>query len=156
MTSSEGGGSPLATVPPEAATGAVALAWTVHPARQSIARLIAGVIATTAAAVLIGASAGNVLAGVSSAVLLVLSLRRFYFPTQTRLDEHGICVRCLGMESRRAWTRLRRFRYDEEGAFLSTRASPSLLDALTGLHLTWGDHREQAIAFITRQIPGGE
>ncbi|MGC1275350.1 MAG: hypothetical protein WBC44_16710 [Planctomycetaceae bacterium] len=145
--------SPVSTRLPERATPASGLAWTVHPARRSLPKLVAAVAATLAAGVLAAMIAESAAVGLLSVALLVLSLRRFYFPTRTIVAEDGVAVRCLGLETRRSWDRLNRFRYDEHGAFLSTRARPSALDVLTGLHLTWGGDREQAVAFIERRLP---
>src|SRR5687767_10458866 len=93
--------------------------WVVWPIRE---RFLSG-IATSAVIFLVSfsiGSASSAAAGVAVGLLLVLSLRRFFLPTRYVVDEHGIAVRCLGSERRRPWVRLRRFRYDDAGAFLST------------------------------------
>lgn len=128
------------------------LSWTYHPAHQSPKQALFAVVATVATSILAGAVAQSVSAGLLSQILLVLSLRGFFFPTRAVFDERGVSLRCFGLVARRRWGRLKRFRYDQHGGFLSTRARPSALDALTGLHLTWGENREQAVAFIERRM----
>lgn len=90
--------------------------------------------------------------GVSSSLLLLGSLRHFFLRTRYTIDGHGVSVSCLGVETRRTWPRLRRFRHDDAGAFLSTRARPSLLDTFNGLHLTWAGNKKKVVPVIEQYI----
>lgn len=125
-------------------------AWTVHPARDrpAAAVLASGILIAAGAAT--GLTISSVIAAPAAVAILTLTLRHFFFPTRYTVDEHGVSVRCLGIETRRAWARLRRFRYDDAGAFLSTRARPSLLDSFTGLHLTWAGNKDEVVSAIER------
>ncbi|HEX6986078.1 MAG TPA: hypothetical protein VF170_11925, partial [Planctomycetaceae bacterium] len=99
-----------------------------------------------------GAALGSAAVGALAVFLLLVSLRPFFFPTTYIVDERGVAVRCLGVETRRPWGRLRRFRYDDRGAFLSTRARPGALDSFTGLHLTWAGNVEEVVPVIERHM----
>ncbi len=128
------------------------LIWVVHPASRSLLRtfgILLILVITTVTAAVAGDSA---FLGVSSAVLLVFSLRHFFFPTHYTVDEYGVSIRCLGFETRRPWTRLRRFRYDGSGAFLSMRSRSSLLDSFTGLHMTWAGNKDEVVPLIERYM----
>src|SRR5688572_12007957 len=93
--------------------------WRLHPARDRPIAAVVVVCLVATAGILAVAAAGSCAVGVASAVFLVLTLRRLFFPALYEIDEHGGEVRCIGVETRRPWSRLRRFRYGDAGAFLS-------------------------------------
>jgi len=124
------------------------LKWRVHPARQ---RLGASCLALCVIAVVAWLAADLMESwrwAVLAAAFLLFTLRRFFLPSLYELDNDGITVRS-GWSSRRfRWKEVRRFLYDERGAFLSQRARSSTLDSIRGMHLLFGDHREAVIARI--------
>ena len=130
--------------------------WTVHPARDRPIAAILGTLSVCMTGATVGLTAGHVAAGIAGAVALVAPLRHFFFPTRYRVDERGVSVRCLGVTSRRSWSRLRRFRHDGAGGFLSTRSRPSRLDSFTGLHLTWAGNNDEVVALIERYMAKDE
>jgi hypothetical protein len=107
------------------------------------------------ASVLAGAATESLAVGAAALAMLTLSLRQFFFPTTYVIDHQGVSLRCLGRETRRNWNRLRRFRYDARGGFLSTRSRPSLLDAFTGVNLIWAGDAQEAITSIACRLDEG-
>lgn len=105
-----------------------------------------------AVGMLLSLTTSSSLVGGLSSLLLLASLRHFFFPTRYVIDERGVSMRCLGVEARRAWSRLRRFRYDDAGAFLSTRSRPTVFDAFRSLHLTWAGNKEEVVPVIERYM----
>ena len=140
---------PMIDHAPVTVAEATCLTWTVHPARRSLSQsvLVFGVV--VAAGCMVMALTGSAAFGLLAVSLLVISLRHFFLPTKYVIDGEGVAVRCLGIETRRPWNRLRRFRYDAQGAFLSTRVKPGAVDSFTGLHLTWNGNADEAIRVIT-------
>ena len=126
--------------------------WNVHPARSRVKAALLAATAVIAAACLAAAATESLVVGGLAVMLLVFSLREFFFPTRYVVDAQGVAVRCLGFERRQAWGRVRRFRYDEQGGFLSSRSRSSLLDAFTGLHLTWNGNAGEIVPVIERSI----
>ena len=126
--------------------------WTAHAARERFGAAVFGIVAVVATGAAIAFATGHAVAGVAGSTVLLFALRYFYFPTRFEVDERGVAARCLGPPTRLPWPRLRRFRYDDSGGFLSTRSRPSLLDSFTGLHLTWGVEKEEAVKLIERHM----
>jgi hypothetical protein len=128
------------------------LEWTVHPARRRPAVAL-GVVALTALAGWACADWGGGWGwGVLAAVLLTVSLRRFYLPTTYRLDDAGVTVQNLARIDFLPWPEVRRFRYDDGGAFISSRAVASLRDRYTGLQIAFEANAEPAADFAHRHI----
>jgi hypothetical protein len=137
--------------------------WRAHPAREHAGRALAGaaLIAAVAAAVLAtvlldGGGLGGALAwSGGAAALLVLSTHRFYLPSRYAIDDEGItAISWLGRRHLR-WADLRRFTCDANGGYLSTRARPSRLDAFKGMHVLFGDQRDEVVAAIRAHLGQG-
>jgi hypothetical protein len=82
-----------------------------------------------------------------------MPLTRFYFPSRFAIDEHGVTARYPLSRRTIPWTRLRRFICSEHGGLLCTRARRSILDSWTGVHLLFGEHRDDIRARITAHLP---
>src|SRR5688500_10817974 len=96
-----------------------AFTWQAHPARERRGGAVAAgaIILSVAAAVYI--SFGLAWA-VCAALLLVVSLNRFFFPSQFAIDQEGITARYPLRQQRLKWNDLRRFVHDRYGGYLST------------------------------------
>ncbi len=93
-------------------------------------------------------SLGGPGAAALAVVLLVLSLRRFFFPTRFAVDADGVIADSLFGAQRLAWSEVRRLAVDRHGAYLSTRSRPSRLDAFRGMHLLFGPARDEVVAAL--------
>lgn len=98
--------------------------------------------------VMVGHPKWSLPAAMGSAALLILALNRFFFPSSFSIDEEGITARYLIKTEHRKWSELRRFLHDRNGAFLSTRASRSRLDAFFGVHVLFGERGAEVIEQI--------
>jgi len=85
-------------------------------------------------------------------IVLIMSLHRFFFPSRFAMATDAIEARYLLGTQRYAWSDIRRFRHDQHGAFLSTRSRPSWLDAYRGMHLLFGEARDEVIARIRERL----
>lgn len=133
--------------------------WRAYPARERKGRaaLGAGVILAVAIAVFImvradggGLSVCLAWAGMS-ALILFLTLNRFYLPSRFTLDAEGITANSPLRQQRLLWADIRRFVHDAHGGFLSTRARRSMLDTWSGLHILFGRSRREVIERIRIQ-----
>lgn len=125
--------------------------WMAHPARQNPGRAAMGgalILAITGAA---GFSFGPWWAALS-AIVLTLSLNRFFFPSRFVIDDRAITARYPLRSVSMRWVDVRRFVVDVNGGYLSTRTRRSWLDAYRGMHLVFGDDRERAIAMIRAHV----
>jgi len=129
------------------------LEWRVFPAaeRFGAALVTLAVIAAFAslAALLMESPVWGLLAG----ALLLLALNRFFLPSRFRIDEAGITARYPHARQYLSWADVRRFRHDERGGYLSSRARSSLLDAFQGMHVQFGSDAPLVVARIRRHLP---
>lgn len=124
------------------------LMWTVWPARTRPLATCGVILVVLVVAVFATIIMQTVIAGLLAALFLVHSLRGFFFPTIYRIDPTGVSTQCLAHRKWYPWRRIRRFRYDADGAFLSTRAGGTFLDRFAGMHLTWNRNHEDAVPLI--------
>lgn len=134
-------------------TDPATLAWTAHPARsrpRDLALVAAALFLTTGAVL---ASLQSAFLAALAAVIIVVSIAPFLFPTHYRLSERGVEERRLGMRRARAWRDLRRVQIGARAALVSPFARPSWLDRYRGLLLLFdGADREAVVAELRRRI----
>lgn len=132
------------------------LAWTAHPARRRPRdlALVAAVLFLTTGAVLV--SFESLFMTALAAVIVVLSIASFLFPTHYRLSEEGIEERRLGMRRARRWVDLRRLEIGRGAALVSPFARKSWLDRSRGFLLLFdGADRQAVVAELERRIGRG-
>jgi hypothetical protein len=133
------------------------LRWTAHPARERPGRAALGV------AIIAGIAAAAYLSfgwewSVASALILILSLNRFFLPSRFELDNDRIVARNPLRSRTLHWRDVRRFVSDADGGFLSTRSRRSFMDPSSGMHLLFGGdeaQRHQIIQCIRARIGEG-
>jgi hypothetical protein len=128
------------------------LSWKAHPIRE---RHLAGALTTLlilalGAAIFVGM--GSLAWSILAVIVLVLALNRFYFPSRFEIDHEGITARYLFSRERYEWSSVRRFLWDHRGAYLSTRAKSSWLDAYRGLTVLFGAHRAEIMKLIRQHM----
>jgi len=131
----------------------VTLAWTAHPARRRPRdlALVAAVLFLTSGAVLL--SFESLFMTGLAAVILVVSVGSFLFPTHYRLSEEGIEERRLGVKRARRWAELRRLEIGPGAALVSPFAKKSWLDRTRGFLLLFdGADRQAVVDELRRRI----
>ncbi len=132
------------------------LAWTAHPARRRPRdlALVAAALFLTTGAVLV--SFESLFMTALAAVIVVLSIASFLFPTHYRLSEEGIEERRLGMRRARRWADLRRLEIGRGAALVSPFARKSWLDRSRGFLLLFdGADRQAVVAELRRRMGEG-
>ena len=133
------------------------LTWQAHPARQRPAAAAFGAAMIAGLAALCALLGANVWWAALAVALMVLHLNRFFFPSRFTIDAEGVTARYLLSTKRHAWSEIRRFCYDRRGVYLSTRCRRSRLDAYRGIHLLFGQEREEVLTGVRRRLaPNGE
>lgn len=128
--------------------------WTAHPARsrpRDLA-LFCAVAFLTAGAVL--ASFESALLAALAAVILVVALAPFLFPTHYRLTDDGVEERRLWSSRSRRWADLRRVQVGPGAALVSPFARPSWLDRYRGMMLYLDGADRDAVVDILRARVG--
>lgn len=126
--------------------------WQAHPARQKHAKTIIAIVVISAIAILVYLSSNTLLWSAFSALVLIIALQRFFFPSRFEIDSKGITARYFIGKKRFDWQIIRRFNYDENGGYLSTRKIPTRLDAYRGMHLYFSEDRAEIIKRIEQEI----
>jgi len=98
---------------------------------------------------------GHLLLSVPVGFVLMLSLRRYFLPTEYRLDPDGVTVRHLGATTHVSWRNLKRYTLEPHGIFLSPFEEPSRLENFRGIFLLTGKHREAVAAWLSRHWTEG-
>jgi hypothetical protein len=131
----------------------VTLTWTSHPARRRPRdlALVAAVVFLTTGAVLV--SFESLFMTGLAAVIVILSIASFLFPTHYRLSEDGIEERRLGVRRSRRWAELRRLEVGPGAALVSPFARKNLLDRTRGFMLLFdGADRQAVVAELRRRM----
>lgn len=127
--------------------------WQAHPARERVGAAVGGAVAIVAITAVIHISFQSLGWALLALAVLVVSLNRFFFRSRFRIDDEGIIARYPLRSQRLGWADIRRFVFDNNGGYLSTRARPSRLDAYRGLHVLFGSRRDDVIAQIRAHLP---
>jgi hypothetical protein len=131
----------------------VTLVWTAHPARRRPRELalVAAVLFLTTGAVLV--SFESLFMTGLAAIIVLVSISSFLFPTHYRLSEEGIEERRLGVKRSRRWADLRRLEIGPGAALVSPFARKSLLDRTRGfLVLFDGADRQAVVSELGRRM----
>jgi hypothetical protein len=132
--------------------------WITHPARRQPDKvaLVSSVVLISAWTVLV--TLGSPYLALLAAIILVLAVTPFLFPTRHRLGDDGVEVTRLGNRRYRRWPELRRAQIGRDGALLSPFARRSWLDRYRGVVLSFdglaADERAQIVDELRRRVPG--
>ena len=117
------------------------LQWQAHPwhqespLRSTSLLVIIFIVATIAAW-----SFGQILYGLGSALLLLVSTSRYLLPTRFQVDRHGVTTIHLWRTRRLDWQQIARIDVHRDGLFLSPFRQPSRLDGFRGLFVRYADN----------------
>ena len=132
---------------------AAELSWTAHPARRrprDLALVAAALLLTTGAVL---SSLRSPFLAALAAVIIVVSIASFLFPTRYRLSERGVEERRLGVRRARSWNDLRRLEVGPGAALVSPFTRRSWLDRHRGLLLLFdGADRDAVVAELRRRM----
>lgn len=131
---------------------AEAFTWHAHPAREQRGRLLVGLAWIAAFVLVVYATTGSAAWAAFSLVVLAFALSRFFIPSRFSIDEKGITAEYFMRTKHLPWRSVRRFAYNDDGAYLSRHAKPSRLDAWRGMHILFGNQREEVIEMIQRSV----
>ena len=126
--------------------------WRVHPARERIVATASVIVVIAAAAWLTAESMGNPWWALLAVGFFLVTLHRFFFPSEYRIDGEGVAVRCGISSAKLRWADIRRFQHDDRSGLLSTRIRPSMRDAFQGIHLLFRGNRDEIVSRIESRI----
>ncbi len=126
--------------------------WHAHPARQKQTKMVIAIVVISAIAILVYLLSNTLIWSTFSALVLIIALQRFFFPSRFKIDSKGITAQYFIGKKNFDWRYIRRFNYDENGGYLSTRKIPTRLDAYRGMHLYFNANRTEIIERIKNKI----
>jgi len=136
----------------EADAGKEKLTWTIHPVVERPAVSVAVVLFLIAILVLIKISFQAWWWVILSALLIMVSLARFFLPTRYELTNEGVTSRMLFVVHQRPWSYFRSFYRSKRGVVLSPFDHPSKLDTYRGMHLFCLKNRNEVIDFVSKKL----
>ena len=89
---------------------------------------------------------------VVSAVILVMSLNRFFFASEFSLDDEGITARWPFRRQKRRWDEIRRFDHGRHGGTLSRRAVRNRLDSFQAMPVLFGRDSHDVVSAIRTHL----
>lgn len=129
------------------------LTWRVHPAAQrpqaAFGAVVVIILFSVAAAVGFGHSAWGVL----SAVVLILSLNRFFMPSSFAIDDSGIAAQFPLSSRRMEWRALRRFEPGQHEMVLSMNLRRTWLNARRELRIPLGSEKTRVLDLVRSHLP---
>lgn len=128
------------------------IVWRVHPARERIGAAVFAAVIIAAMIWLTAEIMENPWWGLLPAGFFLVTLQRFLFPSEFRIDEAGVSANSAFSTSSIRWNEIRCFQHDQRGAFLSSRRRPSMFDGFQGLHLVFAGNRDEVVARINAGI----
>ncbi len=114
--------------------------------------MVIAIAVITAIAILVYLLSNTLFWSTFSALVLIIALQRFFFPSRFKIDSMGITAQYFIGKKNFGWRYIRRFNYDENGGYLSTRKIPTRLDAYRGMHLYFNEDRTEIIKRIEEKI----
>lgn len=140
--------NPQAAPPDE---GAV-LEWTCHPMkRRPLAAVLTSVLIIVLTFIVYLSTESRMFA-VLALVILLLSLAKFYFPTQYRLTDRRIMIKTTTHTQVKEWPLYRSSWPDKNGILLSPFADQSRLENFRGLFLLFDRNGDEVTAFVKARI----
>lgn len=127
--------------------------WRAHPARERPLTAIMAGVCVFALALSVYAFSGTTAWAVVSAVVLCLSLSRFFFATHYEADADAITMRASFGRRRLVWSEIRRAEFGPRGAWLSPLGRRSWREARRGIHVLFGARREEVLAQLRARLP---
>ncbi|MEE8399290.1 MAG: hypothetical protein V3S89_09815 [Desulfobacterales bacterium] len=126
--------------------------WQAHPARRKQTETVIAIVVISAMAILVYRLSHTLLGSIFSALVLIMALQRFFFPSRFEIDSKGITAHYFMGKKHFDWQYVRRFTHDENGGYLSTRSTPARVDAYRGMHLYFNEDRTEAIDRIEYEM----
>jgi len=130
------------------------LCWTVWPMGENLLRSAAVIAFLIVAAWAIATSFGLEWLFVS-AIILLLFLAGYFFPTHYLLDSESASARGLISRKKRYWSGLKKYYVGKKGVHLSPYTRPSRLESFRGIYLPFGTRREEILHFIGEKMNRG-
>ncbi len=128
------------------------LEWTAHPVKRKPLVSVAVTLFVCLVVVAVFYATESRGFAVLAAVVLLLSLAKFYFPTSYRLTNENISVKTTTQTFARPWSQYRSFYRDKNGLLLSPFIEPNRLENFRGMYIMFSNNADEVTEFVKDHI----
>ena len=122
--------------------------WRIHPFKRDW-RISGGLcVVLLLVPILTTAYVGSLALGLFFMVVMLVSLSRFFLPTEYQLDSEGVTIKSTFGTNQRSWAQFRSCYPDKNGVLISPFAGPSRLENFRGMYLIFEKNREEVLEFV--------
>lgn len=127
--------------------------WTAHPARERPAAAVVACLVIMALAAGVQQTTEHTGWGILAALVLCLSLQRFFFATSYEIDDEGVAASSLMGRRSIAWRAVRRIERGSRGAWISPYRTRRRWEGRRGVHILYGSQRDAVLKILGERIP---
>jgi len=128
------------------------LEWRCHPVRRRPIVSAAVTLFIVLVVVSVFYATDSRAFAVLALVVMLLSLAKFYFPTDFKLTADDVTVKTTTQTLVKHWSQYRSFYPDKNGVLLSPFPEPSRLENFRGLYLMFAGNRDEVVSFVAAHI----
>lgn len=128
------------------------ISWTSHPAILYKKKTIFSGIIILFFGYIVFISFQSLYWSIFSVIILIFSLKQFYFPVHYSVSNKGIKKKYILGEIFRDWSEVKRFSKNKRGGILYRRSEKSFLDHFTGLELQFENNADNVIRTIESKM----
>ncbi len=94
----------------------------------------------------------SILLGIICLLVLFISIVKFFFPTEYKLQENLVEINFLGFSKRHKWQEFKGVHLCETGVLLSPFPQPHRLDTFRGVYLLCKDNKMEVYEYAKQKI----
>jgi hypothetical protein len=126
--------------------------WKIHPAGENPGKAVLAIAVILFFLAVIKIVCVEWIYVIISAVVLILSLARFFFPVSFILNNNGIRTTFLGYSRLRQWHEFRRIIEGPKGIHLSPFKKAHILEATRGCYIICPYNKDKVLEYIKAMI----
>ena len=128
------------------------ISWTSHPAFLYKKKTIFSIIVILLFGYVVFIGFQNLYWSIFSVIILIYSLKQFYFPIHYSISKKGIKKNYVFGEHTMDWPEIKRFIKTKQGGILYSRPKKSVLDLISGLELQFEYNANEVIRLIETRM----
>jgi hypothetical protein len=90
--------------------------------------------------------------GLLASCVFLVAMWRYFLPVSFELNSDGVNQWVLGRHRRIPWKLIRQYKVCSRGVLLLPHADYRPVDALRGLYLPWGEHRDEVLTYLRHYL----
>ena len=129
------------------------LHWKIHPLKEYWVKSTVVILFLSILLTVIQTNFREILFTILAGGMLLISLLRYFFPTEYTLTNEGVQIHFLGKSKFRNWSEFQSFYVCRNGIQLSTFYKPNRLDSFRGHYILTTDRdKKEVIEFLRSKL----